>query len=115
MGRKSQEYNWQPEIIPQDDVSNFLIQSEADPSTYYRVDLLAYNGEGRCTCDDYCTRIEPHRSRQIEPVHKCCKHVRMAYEFLGREIMRKLSMSKRKVDPTRFRVVERSQVQGERK
>lgn len=86
--RTSPEYSWSPELLPQSAVGNFLIQSERDPSVYYAVDLKAYNAEGECTCDDYSTRIGCFRAKEIEPVHKNCKHIRRAREYVGEEFIR---------------------------
>ena len=90
---KSPEYHWTPELLPQSAVGNFLIQSESDPSVYYAVDLKAYNAEGECTCDDYMTRIGCFRAKEIEPVHKNCKHIRRAREYVGEEFIRSVFQS----------------------
>lgn len=108
--RSSPEYRYMPEILPQGDIRSFLIQSESDPATYYAVDLMAYDGEGQCTCDDYMTRVEPSRKAGVKPVHRNCKHIRAAFEHVGREFMMQLSEMERKgivkPDPNRFQRVE---------
>lgn len=107
--RTSPEYLWRGLIDPQSDTGNFLVQSESDASVSYIVDLMAYDGAGHCTCDDYSTRVGCFRAKEIEPIHKNCKHIRRCYEFVGEEFIRKLSEMERKgeikVDPTRFKKV----------
>lgn len=106
---KSEEYRWMPLLTPQDDIGSFLVQSESNLSVSYIVDLMAYNGAGHCTCDDYSTRIGCFRAKELEPVHKHCKHILRCFQFVGEELIRKLSESARKgevtVDPTRFKKV----------
>lgn len=109
MPRSSPEYKWAPQIRPQGDVRSFLVQSESDPGSFYAIDLMAYDGEGSCTCDDYLCRVEPHRKAGVEPVHRNCKHIRMAFEFVGRELMNRLSEMERKglarTDPSKFKKI----------
>lgn len=94
--RSSPEYQWIPDLLPQGKVGDFLIQSENDPSVYYVVDLMAYNAEGECTCDDYMTRIGCYRSKEVEPLHKNCKHIRRAREYVGEEFIRSMHQAKLK-------------------
>lgn len=96
MAHKSPEYNWTPDVIQHDSIGDFMMQSENDPSVYYVVDALAYNGEGSCTCEDFCIRTEPMRRRQIEPAHKNCKHIRKAKELMGHELAKKIAEMLRK-------------------
>ena len=100
---------WIPQIIPQDAVGGFLVESEGDPGTYYICDLMAYDGSGACECDDFTMRIECWRSREIDPVHKSCKHIRRAFAFVGQELIRKMvAMAKAgelKIDHSRMRRV----------
>lgn len=96
--RSSPEYRWQPETLPQSAIGDFLIQSENDPSVYYKVDLMAYNTEGECTCDDYMTRIGCFRAKEVEPLHKNCKHIRIAREYVGEEFIRSVFQAKLKGD-----------------
>lgn len=107
--RTSPEYCWLAKIEPQDDIGSFLVESESHKGVSYIVDLMAYDGAGHCTCDDYSTRIGCFRAKDIEPVHKNCKHLRAAFQFVGEELIRKLSEQARrgeaKVDPTRFKKV----------
>ena len=87
----SNHQTWEPEVIPQEGLTDFHIQSEGDPSIYYVIDLMAYNGKGRCTCEDWEMRVGPMRSRGIEPIHKSCKHIRLAFQHVGEELIRKLA------------------------
>lgn len=86
-------YSWEPEVKPQGDLAEFLVQSEGDPALYYAVNIMAYNGHGRCTCEDYEVRVAPMRSRGIEPVHESCKHIKKCREYLGFEVAKKLARS----------------------
>lgn len=111
--RTSPEYLWEAWVTPQDNVGGFLVQSESDPNVSYIVDLMAYNGAGHCTCDDYATRVGCYRAKEIEPVHKNCKHVRKCFEFVGEELMRKLADMARRgeviIEPDKFKKVPPSQ------
>ena len=101
------EFTWNPELIPQGEISSFHIQSEADPDTFYVVDLLAYDGHGACTCEDYETRIEPSRKAGLNPIKPKCKHIRRAQEHVGAELMAHLSLRARQPSAPAFTTIVR--------
>lgn len=80
---------WKPEVLPQEHFWEYLIESESNPGEHYKVDLRDFDGNGSCTCDDYKFRIHPIRDAEVEPIHKRCKHIQIAYECLGYDFMQK--------------------------
>ena len=67
-------------LIPQPQIGHYLVPSERDPETLYDVDLMAYNGAGHCTCDDWLHRIGPPIERGEIPARRFCKHIIEARE-----------------------------------
>lgn len=50
-----------------DSILRWLVPSRSDPNDTYAVDLGAYNGEGRCACQDFSMRYEKYLARGMTP------------------------------------------------
>lgn len=86
----AKETTWTPEIIPQSDTLDLLIESQCNPGHFYAVDMGANNGNGLCTCEDYTMRIGPLRDKDVEPTKPHCKHILRAAEFIGFEFTKQV-------------------------
>jgi len=82
--------SYEPEITPLERLGEYRVESEDNPGTFYMIDLFDYDGEGSCTCADYCYRIQPMREANLKPVHEFCKHINRAYAHAGRDFVRAL-------------------------
>jgi hypothetical protein len=60
----------------------FLVPSDSPDVDPYLVELNTYDGNGKCTCTHFATRIEPYLVRGMQPlVDPRCKHIKRAREF----------------------------------
>lgn len=73
-----------------DALGRYKVESESNSDVAYVVDLLAYNGKGQCSCDDWSFRIGPALEREEEPTHFYCKHIIAAREEFASLVIAKL-------------------------
>lgn len=71
----------------------YLVQSDSNPRKGYRVDLAANEGGGVCQCLDFATRRQPALDAGAEILTRAttCKHLRKAYAYFFRAVMRGLA------------------------
>ena len=83
-------------IRPYDAAGRYLVTSERDITTSYVVDLLAYEGEGECSCDDWTHRIGGHLKAGTTPPRRFCKHIESARAvFVDAVIRRMIEVAKK--------------------
>lgn len=84
-------------VMTHDTAGRFLVTSEGDLCKRYCVDVLAFEGEGECDCDNWNFRIGPHRRAEpptVPPI-RFCKHIVAAREFFTDQVIqRMLAMQK---------------------
>jgi len=85
----------QPEVISCGERMVFSVQSERSPLKRYRVDLLANNGNGACSCTDHGTRRQPFLNEGGDGfvAEGSCKHVRKARTYFLRMLLRDMALS----------------------
>jgi hypothetical protein len=66
----------------------YFIESESGKDAYL-VDLGFYNGNGKCDCLHFKTRLEPEIAKGSKQVRRC-KHIEKARETLADEVIEKL-------------------------
>jgi hypothetical protein len=84
-----------PAVAPTGDRMVFLVVSETNPRNRYRVDLIANNGAGQCTCPDFRTRKQAAIDAGAESwTHRTsCKHSRRAARHVMRETFAAMAKS----------------------
>lgn len=80
-------------LTGQTQIGHFLVTSEKQgKDTVYDVDLLAYEGYGHCTCQDFMYRVLPKLEKadpQDPPSHRC-KHLILCREHFTDEIIKRM-------------------------
>lgn len=73
----------------------FLVPSDTNSKTAYRVDLLAHNGAGECSCKDWSTRRGPNikAGKPIGSRDCLCKHVIRARWFFLNDLLAAMAKS----------------------
>ena len=67
---------------------HYRCRSESHPDTAYDVDLSAYGGLGRCSCDDFVCRRKPRWDGVRKPYDSLrCKHLRRTRNFVLDQII----------------------------
>lgn len=72
----------------------YSVSSETNPNLPpYRVDLLANNGAGACSCIDHATRRQPNIDAGADPFSRecACKHVRAVQWYFLSTLLRALA------------------------
>lgn len=85
-----------PEIVTTSERMVYSVASEKHGNAKrYRVDLLANNGAGACSCTDFCTRRQPNLDDGMPPMgpFTCCKHLRKAQLHFLLELLQEMAKS----------------------
>ena len=81
----------------------FTVESWEFPDAPHRIDLLAYSGQGACSCRDWETRCRPNQKLKPnafipygtgkfpDPARQCCRHVTVARTYFMKEVLQGLS------------------------
>jgi hypothetical protein len=71
----------------------YAVPSDTSPKTKYRVDLLANNGAGFCSCTDFATRrqVNLDAGQCTLMVSTTCKHLRRTIRHFNRRLFAALS------------------------
>lgn len=82
-----------PPIEPTGERYCYRVQSGTNLNKTYRVDLAANQGGGFCQCLDFATRRQPALDAGAEILTRAttCKHLRKAYAYFFRAVMRGLA------------------------
>ncbi len=88
----------------QGEVFQFLVESEHGRGTY-RVDLLAYQGNGECHCTDFNTRRRAAitSGKPLFSPATLCKHLRAVHDMVHEQTMREIAANHQKNDSRRNR------------
>lgn len=70
-----------------DGPGRYQVASDKPNTLPYLVDLLAYDGEGQCTCQDWEYRIGKYLRDEVPPEKRFCKHILAAREKFLDEII----------------------------
>lgn len=72
----------------------YRVQSDTHPGRFYRIDLLANNGAGQCSCTDYSTRRGPALTsgKPAWTSASTCKHLRRTAWFFMKQLLKELSI-----------------------
>lgn len=80
-------------VTDHDGLGRYLVESEAGKPPYL-VDLLAWDGEGECTCQHWQYRIGSALRNELPPPIRFCKHIEAARDTLLDSVISKMiSMS----------------------
>lgn len=80
-------------VIPQHQAGHYRVESATKEEVEYDVDVLAYEGEGHCTCPDWMHRIGPELDAGRVPARRFCIHIIAARDvFTDLVIERTLEM-----------------------
>ena len=77
----------------QTQIGHYLVTSEKQgKDTVYDVDLLAYEGYGHCTCQDFMYRVLPklEKADPLDPPTHRCKHLILCRESFTDEIIKRM-------------------------
>lgn len=83
------------EVMSTNERMIFSVQSERNPLKRYRVDLLANNGNGACSCTDHATRRQPYLNAGgdgFDLVGKC-KHTAKARRYFLKMLLKDMAAS----------------------
>lgn len=71
------------------------VASENNTHKRYRVDLLANNGAGACSCTDFNTRRQPNLDDGMPPLgpFTLCKHLRKTQRHFLYELLKEMARS----------------------
>ncbi len=72
-------------VIPHDHVLRFRVTSDSQPEVEHVVDLGAFVGHGRCSCQHFEFRILP--DVEAGRVAGRCKHIQAARDYLADEVI----------------------------
>jgi hypothetical protein len=76
---------------PYDGIGRFTVPSASKPSERHMVDLLALNGNGRCSCEDFTCRKGPLLASGFPMGDKTrCKHIKSARDLFLDTVIRQL-------------------------
>ncbi len=75
-------------VEPHDHVLRFLVASDSQTDVKHLVDLGAFNGNGRCSCQHFEFRILPEL--EAGKVAGKCKHVQACREYLADEVIERV-------------------------
>ncbi len=80
-------------ITPTPERYVYDVASESNPADSYRVDLLANNGAGACSCTDFSARRQPALRNGAMPItpETVCKHLKAAHTHFLRGILKALA------------------------
>lgn len=82
------------EVIPSPhERMTYLVRSESNPKTRYRVDLLANDGASECSCEDWAKRRGPalRNGSPMGTPATLCKHCKAAREYFLNGLLQRLS------------------------
>lgn len=66
----------------------FFIPSREEPAFEHTVDLLAYYGNGDCTCADFSVRCEPILKAKVPTTARTrCRHIEAALRLFADEVL----------------------------
>lgn len=71
-------------------LGHYHVYSETQAETMYDVELLANNGNGRCTCQDWQMRIGPYLERSEDPPRRFCKHIIACREYFLDDVIKRM-------------------------
>lgn len=80
-------------VIPYDSLTRVLVTSQRDPNERYLVDLLEFNGNGRCSCMGFSVEFLkglqalPETWSDWEGDGWRCKHIKLARIALGLQLL----------------------------
>lgn len=77
-------------ITEHDGPGRYLIESDRPNTPPYLVDLLAWDTEGQCTCQDWEYRIGKYLRSELPPEKRFCKHVQAARDHFTTDVLRRL-------------------------
>lgn len=72
-----------------DAVGRYFVASQSQTGKYM-VDILAFDGKGRCACRDFEIRILPFRERGEIPLKAYCKHIHAAKMHFAEEVIQRM-------------------------
>jgi hypothetical protein len=61
----------------------FEVDSDINPERVYRVDLSLWWGLGKCSCEDFCCRVEPRLAEGKFSGRTTCKHLDRVHRLLA--------------------------------
>lgn len=78
-----------PEVSEAGDRMVFWVRSRSNPKIRHRVDLIANNGGGECSCKDWQTRRGPALRSGADTLTRSatCYHVRAALTYFCRGLL----------------------------
>ena len=84
------------EAIPGEALRYFV--KSASSKAKYLVDLSAYHGHGRCSCEHFFCRLNPSLRGGARPLpYLDCKHLRKARRYLAIEVAQTIIESRKKL------------------
>ncbi len=84
-----------PEIAATSERMVYSVASSGNPAKRYRVDLIANNGNGGCSCTDFGTRRQPLLDAGHDgfTAEASCKHLRKVRNYFLRELLHAMAKS----------------------
>lgn len=82
-------------VLPCGDRMVYSVASEKSQTKRYRVDLLANNGAGCCSCTDFGTRRQPNLDLGFPPLSPAtaCKHLIKVQRHFLFELLKAMAKS----------------------
>lgn len=86
-------------VIPQHQAGHYHVESATKEGVVYDVDVLAYEGEGHCTCPDWMNRIGPCLDAGTIPPRRFCIHLLEARDHFTDAIIARTLQNMRAAGP----------------
>jgi len=76
--------------VRKQEAANYLVESERLPGQWHKVDLLAFETFGECSCEHFTIRLLPLLRSDRRPINGPCKHINAARHAFTEDVLRRM-------------------------